>query len=270
MLNLKLADPATAPAFAAKRTPSHAAAGHERVHSPTPVPAALAGHPRVERQPGQEPAASPDHGLLAAGAARRGQPRGPRRRPDGRPDAPRRTAQGRRRHARPGRRRAARPVRRRGAPRGGGRAHARIADRSLVHRGERRPPRQCGRADGRAVDDRDRDGRRARGRGRGDAGPRHPRRPDQRGPRTRRRGPPAAPQRPADRRLGAAARPAAARSARGRAAPAANHPRDRQHRDHGQRDRRRAVRPRRPRRRRLQPRSHRAAEPGAAHADASR
>ena len=31
-----------------------------------PRPAALAGHPRVERQPGQEPAASADHGLLAA------------------------------------------------------------------------------------------------------------------------------------------------------------------------------------------------------------
>ena len=51
----------------------------------------------------------------------------------------------------------------------------------------------------------------------------------------------------ADRDLGAAAGAAAARAARGRPAAAPRGARHRQHRDHGQRDRRRAGRPRRPR-----------------------
>ena len=88
--------------------------------------------------------------------------------------------------------------------------------------------------------------RRARRGRRRELRPGRPRRPHQHRPRARRLGPPAPAHRVADRALGAPARPAAARVAGGRPAAAPRRPRDRQHRDHGQRDRRRAGSARRP------------------------
>ena len=143
VVNLKLADPAAAPRVRRRAQPApRRTAGHERLRTAAARPAVLAGHPRRERQPRQEPAAGPADRRLAARPARRGQRRGPRRRPDGRPDPPRRAAQGRRRHTGPGRRRAPRRVRRRRPACRGGRAGGRMAGRSVAHRSQRRPPRQ--------------------------------------------------------------------------------------------------------------------------------
>ena len=81
--------------------------------------------------------------------------------------------------------------------RGGGRARARMADRSMVHRSASAGLLGSAGAHATALSTiAHRDGRRARGRGRGHPDPRRPRGPDQHGPRTRRRGPPAAAQRP--------------------------------------------------------------------------
>ena len=241
VLNLKLADPAAAPAFVDEHAPPTPAS-----RSGPPGVADLAGDPRDERQRGEKPAASPADRRLAARPARRGQRRRARRRQDGRPDPARRTAQGRRRHAGPGRRRAARRVRRRGPARRGGRARDRLAGRSTAHRSGRRPPRARGCAVAHPLHGRPGDRRRPRRGGRRDLRPGRPRRPHQHRPRARRLGPPTPAHGVADRALGAPARPAAARVAGGRPAAAPRRPRDRQHRDHGQRDRRRAGSARRP------------------------
>ena len=142
------------------------------------------------------------------------------------------------------------------------------ADRPAAHRGQRRPARQRGRAVARrcprsalvtavalavAVA--------------ATARARRPRGPHQHRPRACRRGPPAAAH---GRLIAISARlpvPLLLGLRRRRPPAAPRRPRHGQHRDHGQRDRRRAGRPRRPRRQSAAPRStdsRRPAEPGAA------
>ena len=154
MLNLKLADPATAPAFAAKRTPSHPPPG---ASGSTPPPPFLQSWQDIRESSAnlvknQRRALITGAWLLALLAV-----------------ASLAVLVGGR---------MADQIRRVGLlkavggtpglvaavllaeyvvvalARGGGRAGARIADRSLAHRRERRPPRQRRRAHGRAVDGR--------------------------------------------------------------------------------------------------------------------
>ena len=148
----------------------------------------------------------------------------------------------------------------------GGGARGRLAGRPTAHRSHCRPPRRRGCAAARHLHGRPGDGRRARGRGRRDLRSCRARRPYQHRPRAGRLGPRTPAHGLADRGLGATARPAAARAARRRPATAPRRARHGQHRDHRQRDRRRAGRPRRPRRRVLRdgPNSDRPAQPGAA------
>ena len=94
VVNLKLADPADAPAF----VDAHPSSTTGRTG-----PGIVAGHQRRAPRLGGGPAESPADRQPAAGSARRGQRRRPRRRADGRPDPTRRAAQGGRRHTAPGR-----------------------------------------------------------------------------------------------------------------------------------------------------------------------
>ena len=191
VVNLKLADPTTAPAFVDAHFSSTTGPGSQAkiLESWQQIRDA---HDQVmqdqqnvlhDRQP-------------AARHTRRGQRRSPRRRPDGRPDPTRRTAQSGRRHSAPGRSRTARRICRRGPARGRRGAGGRMGCRAVAHRSRRRPPRPRRCAVAHPGHGRSGDGGGARGRGHRHLRARRARRPHQHRPRPGRRRPPTPAHRP--------------------------------------------------------------------------
>ena len=240
ILNLKLADPASAEAFANRFT----ASGSYTNNTGNPF---LIPWQDISQQDGllirsEQKILLVGSWLLALLAI--GSPSRPRRRPDGRTTPAGRPLEGGRCHTGPGGQRAPRRVPCPGTRGGGSWPRGRTAGRATAHQSRHGASRHRRCSAAHRLHRRERGGRGIGGRHSGDVLPGSPRRTHQHGRRPRRRGLPAAAPGLADPALGEPARALPARGPGGGPTAPPRRPLLAQHRGHCQRDRGPAVRSR--------------------------